>query len=417
MCGVTAAEFTGPMNATNSLSARPPWTMAADHPDPEPTRSPWRDGQMRSATASPAPTPPDSPTGSAAAHESTAPAAASTPDGTGRRRARLAGITALWWLHAAVRVVLALLLLVYGGSKLVLAQFGVPDLGDALIAHGEMSPMGLLWRMVGYSPLFQFLAGLAEVGAALALLWRRSVILGALLALADMAFVFVLNLGYDVMVKQMSLAMIVMALVVLIPWMKRIALAVMGQGAVAPSPIPRLLPWRTADKVGSILAPIAVGLLSVAVAVGTWSMLQERHVDTSAPAGVWTVTQDAAAPAAQLAEDQRWSAIAFGQVEYDGIYRVQIRRADGHLLEGKYTRVDKTHVRLEMRPLRSPGMNNQEYQDVEPQRIDLTLTQQGDDLHVTGDGIDLVLTPHPDGRLLYDRGFQWMPREDDPFNR
>ena len=49
----------------------------------------------------------------------------------------------------------------------------------ALISQGEMSPMGLLWRMVAFSPLFQLLAGIAECGAGLALLWRRSVPFGA----------------------------------------------------------------------------------------------------------------------------------------------------------------------------------------------------------------------------------------------
>src|SRR5699024_11960040 len=83
--------------------------------------------------------------------------------------------------------------------------------GDALIAQGEMSPMGVLWRMVALSPLFQFLAGLAEFGAALALLWRRTAPLGAALAGGSMALVFVLNLGYDVPVKQISLALLIMS--------------------------------------------------------------------------------------------------------------------------------------------------------------------------------------------------------------
>src|SRR5699024_1221285 len=111
-----------------------------------------------------------------------------------------------WWAHGLVRLLLASALVYYGVAKLVLGQFGVADTGDALITQGEMSPMGMLWRMVALSPLFQFLAGLTEFGAALALLWRRTVPLGGLLAFASMVFVFVLNLGYDVPVKQISLA-------------------------------------------------------------------------------------------------------------------------------------------------------------------------------------------------------------------
>ena len=66
--------------------------------------------------------------------------------------ARTVGVTAAWWVHGAVRLALALALLYYGAAKLVFGQFGFSDAGDALIAHGEMSPMGLLWRMVAFSP-------------------------------------------------------------------------------------------------------------------------------------------------------------------------------------------------------------------------------------------------------------------------
>ena len=76
-----------------------------------------------------------------------------------KKLARNVGITIAWWAHAAIRLLLAVVFFYYGGAKLVFGQFGFSDTGDALIAHGEMSPMGLLWRMVAFSPLFQFLDG------------------------------------------------------------------------------------------------------------------------------------------------------------------------------------------------------------------------------------------------------------------
>src|SRR5690625_7062228 len=107
-----------------------------------------------------------------------------------------------------------------------------------------MSPMVLLWRMVSLSPLFQFLAGLTEFGAALALLWRRTVPLGGLLAFASMVFVFVLNLGYDVPVKQISLALALLSLIVLIPWMRRLTRAGLGRGQIPRGRVPVLIPCR-----------------------------------------------------------------------------------------------------------------------------------------------------------------------------
>src|SRR5699024_2804024 len=142
-------------------------------------------------TASEAPPAPDS-------------AAADAPESDSyaveKRLGRLAAVTLGWWAHGGVRLVLALVLMYYGGAKLVLGQFGLSGPGDALITQGEMSPMGLLWRMVAFSPLFQVLAGLAEFGAGLALLWRRTVALGAAIGAASMSLVLVLNIGYDVMV-------------------------------------------------------------------------------------------------------------------------------------------------------------------------------------------------------------------------
>ena len=106
-----------------------------------------------------------------------------SPDYSAEKRlARTTAVTLAWWVHGIVRLLLAIAMTYYGVAKLVFGQFGFTDMGDALIAQGEMSPMGVLWRMVALSPLFQFLAGLAEFGAALALLWRRTAPLGAALA-------------------------------------------------------------------------------------------------------------------------------------------------------------------------------------------------------------------------------------------
>ena len=82
---------------------------------------------------------------------------APSPDYTVEKQlARTAGVTLVWWAHGIVRLLLAVAMVYYGVAKLVFGQFGVTDMGDALITQGEMSPMGVLWRMVALSPLFQF---------------------------------------------------------------------------------------------------------------------------------------------------------------------------------------------------------------------------------------------------------------------
>ncbi|MGP9745454.1 hypothetical protein [Brachybacterium sp. AOP29-B2-41] len=348
---------------------------------------------------------------------------AASPAGTAdysaeKRLARTAAVTLGWWAHGSVRLLLAAAMLYYGYAKLVLGQFGVADMGDALITQGEMSPMGMLWRLVAFSPLFQFLGGLAEWGAAIALLWRRSVPLGAAISAGSMALVLVLNLGYDVPVKQIALALLVMALLVLIPWMPRLAKAFLGHGEIGKGPLPTLVPWRPAARITNIAGPIAALALVVVLGWGVSAMYPERSVDESSPAGVWTVQEDAAEPAAQLHEDTRWNALAFGEVEYDGRSAVQLRQANGELLTGSYQRTGPDTVELSLGPLREQGTPLQEHSAIEPVALTLTLEEQADGtLRVSGEGQDLVLAPDDSAMVLYERGFSWGVRADDPFNR
>ncbi|GAA1292939.1 hypothetical protein [Brachybacterium alimentarium] len=335
-----------------------------------------------------------------------------------KKLGRLVAVTLGWWAHGGVRLLLAVVLLYYGVAKLVFGQFGLADTGDALIAHGEMSPMGLLWRMAAFSPLFQFLSGLAEFGAGLALLWRRTVPLGAVIGAASMSLVLVLNLGYDVMVKTPSLVYLIMSLIVLIPWMSRLARAFLGHGAIGRGPVPRLVPWRPLERVTNILGPIAALALVALVSWGVSSMYPERSTDESVPAGVWAVQEDSAEPAGQLAEDTRWSAIAFGSTIEGETSQVQLRRADGELLAGTYQRTDESTVQLELGPLREEGQPVTDYLEQATTSLTLSIDERSDGtLHVTGEGQDLVLTPDDSGTTLYDRGFSWGVRPDDPFNR
>ncbi|GAA1487833.1 hypothetical protein [Brachybacterium sacelli] len=337
---------------------------------------------------------------------------------TEKRIGRLVAVTLGWWAHGGVRLALALVLMYYGAAKLVLGQFGVADPGDALITQGEMSPMGLLWRMVAFSPLFQFLGGLAEFGAGLALLWRRTVPLGAAIGAASMSLVLVLNIGYDVMVKTPSLIYIILSLIVLIPWMPRLARAFLGHGEIGRGPVPTLIPWRPLARVTNILGPIAAAALAVLVLWGVSQMYPPRSTDESLPAGVWAVAEDTAEPAAQLSEDTRWSAIAFGDTLSGETSQVQLRRADGELVTGTYQRTGEGTVELELHPLREEGQPVGEYLEQDTRSLSLALEERPDGtLHVTGEGQDLVLAPDESGSTLFDRGFSWGIRPDDPFNR
>lgn len=321
-----------------------------------------------------------------------------------------AGRTLLWWLHAATRFVLAITLLFNGVIKIGLWQFGGPDVGESLITLGEMSPMGLLSHMVGFSPLFQTLAGVAELGAAVALMWRRTMVLGALISAASMTFIAVLNLGYDMPAKQLSLALLAMSLVVLAPWVKRVVVALLGRGAVSASIEPRPFRSPRANRIAGRIA-MPVGMAALALTGILVFLAQPVYgVDDAAPAGAWTVESDDAGA------DASWSQLALGNTLTDGAATAQVRKNDGALLVGTYVR-DGDTLTLMLKPLRKPGQTALEYAGAPGERVELTYTtDRTDGLALTGDRT-MELSRTPDASVLYDRGFSWSIRGDDPFER
>jgi hypothetical protein len=69
--------------------------------------------------------------------------------------------------------------------------------------------------------MYTFFAGVMEVVPAVLLIFRRTMTLGAILAVAVMGNVFMLNMCYDVPVKQYSFHLLIMGVVLLLPELKR----------------------------------------------------------------------------------------------------------------------------------------------------------------------------------------------------
>lgn len=333
-------------------------------------------------------------------------------DSERRERRQNILVTFAWFLHWLLRVWLAVMLLVYGWSKVVLLQMGLADYGDALTQFGEMSPMGLLWRFMAYSPVVQGLAGAAEVLAALLLLLRRTAWLGALLAVADMAVVFLLNMAFDVPVKQLSGLMCLAGLVVLLPFLPRILRFTAGR-ATGPAILPNAVPWpRLARFTRWLGAILAVVMVAGSGAVFVWSALGIERVAGPVP-GVHRVVEDSQEPAAQLVDDDRWQQVAFGQWSNEGEARVGIRYANGDFQDGVY-RLDGDTITVSLNRIRagSQPLGRNDY----VASFDLTWEEQGDGrIALTGDQVDLVIEPDEESRYLFDREFSWEPRA--PINR
>lgn len=153
--------------------------------------------------------------------------------------AAVAAIVALVWTVAArkirehrrlheglrifVRFSLGPILIGYGMAKVIKTQFPFPSQDRLMEPIGETSPMGLLWTFMGVSTPYTFFAGAMEVLGGALLFFRRTTTLGALVTIAVMTNVVMLNLCYDVPVKQYSIHLLLMAVFLLLPDLRRLA--------------------------------------------------------------------------------------------------------------------------------------------------------------------------------------------------
>ncbi|QIL39334.1 hypothetical protein G7074_08620 [Pedobacter sp. HDW13] len=123
---------------------------------------------------------------------------------------------AYYWLVVLIRFYLAFTLVLYGLIKVIKLQFPDPSLNRLLQPFGDASPMGLAWTFLGFSKGYNIFMGIIEVSAVL-LLFRRTIIVGAFLSLAATAHVMSMNYFFDVPVKLLSTALVVMSLFILAP--------------------------------------------------------------------------------------------------------------------------------------------------------------------------------------------------------
>jgi uncharacterized membrane protein YphA (DoxX/SURF4 family) len=127
------------------------------------------------------------------------------------------------WFRLFVRFALAASMLEYGMTKVIPTQFPRPPLNTLVTPVGNLSLSALLWTTIGASPAYEIFTGCAEVLGGILLMIPRTTTLGAMICLADMTQVFVLNMTYDIGVKQISFHLILLSLFLLAPEFPRLA--------------------------------------------------------------------------------------------------------------------------------------------------------------------------------------------------
>jgi hypothetical protein len=307
-------------------------------------------------------------------------------------------------LHAGLRIyvryLLGSVLLGYGMVKLIKVQFQFPWRLEE--PYGEMSPMGLLWMFMGYSKLYNLFAGAAEAGAALLLFFRRTTTLGALLAAAVMTNVVMINFSYDVPVKQWAVHLLLMAVFLLAPDLRRLAdLLVLHRPTAAPAAasLPIVPRWRRIAPL--VLETVVIGYFLVSTtktSLDRWLQI-DRRVARADAAGATRYEVDDFVRNGRLVppsphEAGRWSWLRFLP------QKVEVATMDGRSLVLGYDAAQQTLV--------VPGGDRRTRLGVlacsrpDADHLVLTGTLANDSLIVTLHSAD------PKRFFLVRRGFHWI---------
>jgi hypothetical protein len=165
-----------------------------------------------------------------------------------------------YWLTTAIRYYVAFMLINYGLYKVFYMQMQPPRLTQLLQPLGEYSPMGLAWTYIGYSQGYNILIGSVEILSGL-LLFRKTVVAGALITVATSINIMAVNYFYDVPVKMVSTALLLFSIFLLLPYLKALfAIFISGKPAQL-LPIQQPLFNKSWKRKSLFIAKLAVLLL------------------------------------------------------------------------------------------------------------------------------------------------------------
>lgn len=158
-----------------------------------------------------------------------------------------------------IRLSLAATMLTYGAAKILPLQMPFPNLARLVEPYGNFSPMGVLWSSIGASPAYEIFAGCAEMLGGVLLFLPRTATLGALICLADVTQVFMLNMTYDTPVKLLALHLILISVFLLAFDAERLANVFFLKRPAESSREPELFRTARANRI-AVIVQVLFGL-------------------------------------------------------------------------------------------------------------------------------------------------------------
>jgi uncharacterized membrane protein YphA (DoxX/SURF4 family) len=246
------------------------------------------------------------------------------------------------WFRLVIRFVLAALMFSYGVFKIIPAQMPYPNLFELVRPFGHFLPIQVRWTYMGAGPAYEIFAGCAEVLGGVLLLFPRTTTLGALICLADLTNVFVIDMTYNVANKLEVFNFILLALFLVAPESRRLANVFILNRAVLPSQRPQLFDTRRANRIAMVVQVVLVVYLIGATAYDAWvNQWLVRASSASRPAlyGIWDLDQlsvDGQVRSPLVTDNERWRRIIFDsgviwELSLDADNRVAFERPDDSL--------------------------------------------------------------------------------------
>jgi hypothetical protein len=267
---------------------------------------------------------------------------------------------------------------------------------------GSASPMGILWAFMGVSKAYNFFTGAIELSSGILLTFRRTTLLGALIAAGAMANVVALNYSYDVSVKIYSTQLLLQAIVLIAPDARRLLDVFLFNRAIGAEETRPLFRKRAFET-----ASLAVRtLLVVSFIVFTFHDVVETSkvaglAQQSPLRGVWDVdelTDNGVARPPLTTDATRWRRAVFDNPTQMSFFLMNDTRTRYN------SKLDeKTHtLKLRNREDRSEIMTLT-YARPSPRVLTLDGVVAGHTLHAKCDLSDVYEKP-----LLLNRGFHWV---------
>lgn len=305
-------------------------------------------------------------------------------------------------LRIYLRFTLAAAMITYGVQKVIPSQFAPPTLDRLVEPFGSSSPMGILWAFMGVSKSYNIFTGAIELASGILLTFRRTTLLGALLAAGAMANVVALNYSYDVSVKIYSTQLLLQSLVLIAPDARRLLDLLLFNRAVGPRKERPLFRRRALERGSLVVRTLLVAWFIVFSFQWVVDTSKEAGLDQHSPLrGVWDVTEltDNGIARPPLTTDAtRWRRAVFDNPTYMSFFLMN----DTRLRFNSKLDANTQTLKLRNRENRSDAMTLK-YSRPSPRVLILDGVVSGHTLHATCELSDTYEKP-----LLLTRGFHWV---------